>query len=134
EAELDPPPPERVRDRAVLCAAIAARCLTEVDGDNRAEARAALLDWVEGSGAAAELEPAEARLLTAAPGGIDDDELRDGTWQLEAAAVLAWAAGVLRDLPPDQVNADPSVVFGALGLPDPAATTAGFDRATPRTV
>lgn len=111
----DPPDRERVGRRLVVLAAVAARSLTEFDGNDLEEARTGLLDWVEGTGAAAELDRWEATLLAAPAGGIELQDRTDGAWRTEAAVVLAWALGLASLPPPDRI-ADPADVFEAVGL------------------
>jgi len=122
----DPPEQGRVARRLVVTAAVAARALNEADGEHLVEARDALLDWVEGTGAAVELEPWEATVLAAPPAGIAERDLVDGSWRTEAAAVLAWALGLLDLLPADEL-AEPGTVFAAIGLASPADTAALLD-------
>lgn len=110
------PDRERVGRRLVVTAAVAARSLAETEGRNLDEARAGLLDWVEDTGAAVELEPWEATLLDAPAGGLSERDRIDGAWRTEAAVVLAWALGLLEAPPPDRL-ADPGAVFNAVGLP-----------------
>lgn len=127
----EPPAIDRVARRLIVVAACAARSLAEADGDHLAEARGALLDWVEGTGAAVELEPWEATLLAAAPGGVDERDRIDGSWRTEGAAVLAWSLGLVDLPPPDQVS-DPGVVFAAIGLAAVDATEDAIGRASAR--
>jgi len=129
--EPDPPTAAEVRRRAIVTAAVAARALAELDGQHLAEARAGLLDWVEATGAAEALEPWEARLLAAPPGGIAERDLTNGAWRTEGAAVLAWALGAY-ELPGPDALAPPGDVYRAIGLADPALTDAALDLASPR--
>lgn len=127
----EPPSTERIRWRLVVTAAVAARALNEVEGTYLAEARDALLTWVEDTGAAVELEPWEATLLAAAPGGVDERDLVDGSWRTEGALVLAWALGLM-DLPAPDVVAVPGEVFASIGLADPDLTRSALVGVSPR--
>lgn len=129
-----PPSVDAAQRRALIAAAVAARCLNEVDGEHLADARAALLDWIEATGAAVDLDAWEATTLAAAPGAIGDRDLIAGCWRTEGALVLAWASGVLDALPGPDRTAEPGVVFAALGLAEPDLTASAFALATPRTV
>lgn len=127
----EPPGLDRVARRLIVTAACAARALTEAEGDHVVEARAALLDWVEETGAAVELESWEATLLTTAPGELAERDRIDGSWRTEAAVVLAWALGLAVVPAPHEV-VDPGAVFASIGLASPEATADALDAATPR--
>lgn len=112
----------RIERRLVVLVAVAARTLTEYDGRDLQEARAGIAQWVHAAGASAELEPHEAAILQRPAGQVDDAELAYGTWQIEAAAVLAWALELLDELPPYDQAIDPSLLSATLGFPDAGRT------------
>ncbi|MGI8685828.1 MAG: DUF4272 domain-containing protein [Acidimicrobiales bacterium] len=114
----------RVRARLVALVAVAARCLTEYDGRDLDEARHGIARWVRSAGLGAELEPHEEALLQRPSGQIDHAELAYGSWQVEGAAVLAWALELLDDLPAYDAAVDPTLVTGLLCFPDAAKTQA----------
>ncbi|MBX3313943.1 MAG: DUF4272 domain-containing protein [Actinobacteria bacterium] len=127
----DPPAVDRVGRRLVVTAAVAARSLAETEGRNLDAARTGLLDWVEDTGAAVELEPWEASLLDAPAGGLSERDRIDGAWRTEAAVVLAWALGLV-ELPPADRIADPGALFDAVGLPSTERTTSILESAVLR--
>lgn len=126
-----PPAHARIVRRLVVTAAVAARALTEIDGRNLDEARAALTAWVEELGAAPELERWEAEVLVAPAGEVGERDRIDGSWRCEAAAVLAWALGLF-ELPGPDESVDPGDLFPACGLASADHTEALVGDAVPR--
>lgn len=118
------PSAARVRGRLIALLAIAARALTEYDGRDMEEARDAISRWVRSVGMSAELEPHEQAFLTRPAGELDDAELVYGSWQVEGAAVLAWALELLEELPDYDQAVDPAYVSGLLCFPDATKTQA----------
>lgn len=128
---IDPSTP-RVRARLVALVAVAVRALTEYDGRDVEEARSGIASWVRALSIGAEMEPQEEAVLTAEPGTVGDEQLIDGTWQIEGAAVLAWALGLLDAIPPFDEATDPTVLSAALHFPDGARTAQVLRSATRR--
>ncbi|HVM04348.1 MAG TPA: DUF4272 domain-containing protein [Acidimicrobiales bacterium] len=122
----------RIGSRLVVLFAVAARCLTEYDGRDIDEARDGIVAWVHGSGATVEPEDFEVSILQRPARGLDEEALAFGSWQIEGAAALAWALGLLPSMPPHDHPVDPAVVSGALGFPDVAATAAALRASTRR--
>lgn len=125
-------PPARLGDRLVVLLALAARAHAEYVGQGAVEARDDIVAWVLAAGAAEEVDPDERAMLLAAPGSLNAAALADASWQVEAAAVLAWALGLLDGLPPFDRATDPAILGEALGFPDGARTRAVLGAARSR--
>ena len=109
---------ERVHARLVALVAVAARALTEYDGKDLHEARQGITRWVAAVGVGPELEAHEATILQRPAGGVEQAELAYGSWQIEGAAVLAWAIELLPELPSYDRAMDPMVLSANLCFPD----------------
>ena len=116
------PSAARIGARLVALVGLAARALTEYDGQDVEEARDGIIEWTRSAGATDELEPFEEAILVRLPGGMDETEMAHGTWQIEGAAVLAWALNLVDTLPPHDEAVDPMTVSGLLGFPDAVRT------------
>jgi hypothetical protein len=116
---LIPPAPGRVAARALVLAAMSCRGLIEKDaGDPSAEElRKQILPWLDTIGAVAELEPAEAALLSTPLGGLDNKQTINMSWQAEGMVVLAWALSYA-ELPAVHVECDPSDIANGMGFLD----------------
>ncbi|HET7487240.1 MAG TPA: DUF4272 domain-containing protein [Acidimicrobiales bacterium] len=108
----------RIGARLVSLVAVGARALTELDGRDVVEAREGIRRWVKAAGADKELEPPEQAFLDSLAGTPDDEALTHATWQIEGAVVLAWALGLLDELPPFDQPVDPLLLSGILHFPD----------------
>lgn len=117
----DPPPADRVIRRLLVLTSVAARALSEADGEDLDAARAGILNWVGGLGVESELEPAEQRLLAAPAGEVPIHDRVAASWRIEGAAVLGCAAGLL-EIDGHTVPIDPADLTQALGFPDPDRT------------
>jgi Domain of unknown function (DUF4272) len=117
--ESAPPSAERVAARAMVLSAVSCRGAIESDaGKAGAEAlRQRILPWLEDIGAASELEPAEAALISTPLGKLDSRTCVDATWQSEGVQVLAWALHCAK-LPPAHVQCDPADVANGMGFLD----------------
>src|SRR5690606_38129464 len=87
----EPPPPNRVAQRALVLAAVSCRSGIEDDASNReAEAfRRQALAWLRDVGAIEEVEPDELALLSAPLGTLRKRQVIDGSWRGEGLGVLA---------------------------------------------
>lgn len=114
---LTPPTAERVAARALVLSAVSCRgCIEEHAGKPGAEElRQEIRGWIEDIGVAAELEQAEAALLSTPLGELDDKTVINATWRSEGMVVLAWALGYVQ-LPPVHVECEPSDVAHVLGF------------------
>lgn len=110
------PPPDalRVRRRAQILAAVAARALLEQAPPGYGRL-ARLWDWLDRHSLWDEAEAAERDLLRTDQGKLTERQAIDGAWRSEGLAVLAWALGVY-ELPAHDVEADPKAVTDAVGL------------------
>lgn len=122
----------RVQGRLVGLVAVAARALTEYDGQDLEEARDGIARWVRLVGLGAELETHERAILQRPAGALDDAELAYGTWQIEGAAVLAWALELLDDLPAYDEAVDPTLLSAVLCFPDATNTRLVLERSSRR--
>ncbi|QXC59969.1 DUF4272 domain-containing protein [Aquihabitans sp. G128] len=113
----------RVVARLLALVAVSARSLSERDGHHDPGVRAAVLAWCAAVGIDAELEPAEVQLLQAPGGDVTAEAVIDGSWSVEAAAVLAWALSLL-PLPEVDRLVDPGELIRAVGFPDATRTIA----------
>ena len=107
---------------ALVLSSVAARAGLEARAD-AAEARymhPRILDWLQATGLAQSLEPAEAALLATPLGELDADIALDAGWQAEGAYVLAWALGRHALLPHDHL-VDPDDIAWPLGFLDDRA-------------
>lgn len=123
DVAVEPPPLDRVVARLLVLVAVSARALTEEDGRHLEEAREGIDAWCGALGIGGEVEEHERALLRAEPGTIDRQALVDGSWGAEAAAVLAWALGLL-DLPAPDEPVAPGALYDAVGFPRSADTIA----------
>ncbi len=116
EDEHDVPPPDalRVRRRAQILAAVAARASMEQALPEHGQL-APLWDWLDRHSLWDEAEPAERDLLRTDRGKLTERQVVDGSWRSEGLAVLAWALGVY-ELPAHDIQADPKAVTDAVGL------------------
>ncbi|HUB53327.1 MAG TPA: DUF4272 domain-containing protein [Terracidiphilus sp.] len=119
-----PPTPERVAKRALALAAVSCRGLIESDAakSGAEDMRSQILPWLESVGAANELEPKEADLLSIPLGQLDPKTAIDASWSSEGMAALAWALGYCV-LPPFHVEIDPADVATSMGFLDDRENT-----------
>ena len=93
EEEIPPPDPRRVAARCGVFAALAYRAA--LDGnptwDDREGRHGRLIAWIDGTVIRDELEPTERALLETPLGRLSAEDVRDGSWLVEPAAVLAWS-------------------------------------------
>lgn len=115
------PTAPRVAARALCLLALAMRALLESDAGKPDEPKAEgvrreLDDWVRRIPEVRdELEPGEARLLSAPIGRAERQAVIDAVWRAEGAQVLLWALGA-RDLPPHDAQEHPYAVARACQL------------------
>jgi len=88
-----PPDAARVAARAIVLSAITCRGMLDFDDDKREaeERRRAMCGWLEGIGAANELEENEHSLVRTPIGQLDQQDLIDAMWRSEGMLVLAWS-------------------------------------------
>jgi hypothetical protein len=120
EPEIVPPFAERVAQRALVLAAVVMRTQLETERatDESRRRQREILRWLDDSGAGAECEPYERRLLEAPVGSVPPQESVNASWDAEGMAVLAWA---LRrsELPPFDRRCQPTAVAKSLGFGQP---------------
>jgi len=119
-----PPAAERVAARAMVLSAVSCRALIEKDAGKPGaeEFRQRLLPWLEIVGAAEELEQPEIDLISTPLGELDKEKRLDASWQAEGMAALAWVLGAA-ELPPVQIQCEPSDVANAMGFLDDRENT-----------
>lgn len=120
----DDPSAARIGGRLVALVAVAARVGTECGGRDVREARDRIIRWVDAARAGDEVEDVEEAILLRLPGTLDDADVADGSWQIEGAVVLAWALGLLEELPPYDEAVNPTTLSEVLGFPDAERTGA----------
>jgi hypothetical protein len=100
---------EEVRARVVILASILRRVMLEdVTPDADYDPLADAFDereWLFDQGLASQLTASEAAFLDSPLGSIASEAIQEISWQGEALAALAWAAGV-RDMPPIDAISD----------------------------
>ena len=116
------PSPDRIGSRLVALVAVAERASLEYRNARAREERDRVLTWVDGAGAGDELENGEQAILRWPPGTLDASTAAEASWQIEGAAVMAWALGLLDDLPWYDRAMDPAVLSAILGFPDAERT------------
>jgi hypothetical protein len=128
------PPVERIARRALCLMAVSYRGMTERSEDSlekSAQDLQDLLDWIQTTGIASELEEAETNLICQPrPSGMQEEMLRV-EWTVEAAAVLAWGLGKL-ELPAYDKQASVGDVARAIGFLSPQAANAFITQAALR--
>jgi len=115
----DPPDPQRVSRRLLALAAVVARGLLDVNlqqGNESACTLDELNAWVAGLGLGDELEPEEAELLTVPAGKLPPQEVLNAVWRVEGLAILAWALGLVADLPPYDRPVEVDALLPAVGF------------------
>jgi len=122
--EPEPPSARRVAARALILAAISCRALIEDDAakDGAEELRASILPWLESIGTLGEAESSEVDLIATPLGALDDKRGLNVSWRSEGMAALAWVLNV-SDLPPVNIQCEPSDVANCLGFLDDAENT-----------
>jgi hypothetical protein len=120
DEESVPPSRERVARRLYALIAVVARGLFEMNvtqGRTPAYSIDGLRRWAEALDLAAELEPEEAEVLARPQGKLRAQEVIDGVWRVEGAAMLAWALNLVPSPRYDiQVDVDP--LLQAIGFLD----------------
>lgn len=93
EEEIPPPDAWRVAARCGVFAALAYRAALESNPtwDDRKGRHGRLIAWIDGTVICDELEPTERALLETPLGRLSAADVRDGSWLVEPAAVLAWS-------------------------------------------
>jgi len=119
--EVPAPDARRVAARCGALVALAYRSLLERGGSPPPDDtdRLGMLAWIDASApdVAGEIEPAERALLERPVGSLSEVQVRDASWLVEPAAVLAWSLGRM-DLPAYDVAVDGERVARAIGFLD----------------
>ena len=97
--------------------AVSARSFLENDADRQAciQDRNNFITWLKSVGLDGELEQHERDIIHTHVGGVSASDASAASWQIEGAAVLAWALGLL-ELPAYDVQVDLTLVYKSLGL------------------
>jgi hypothetical protein len=108
----------------MVLAAVSCRALIEKDARKAGaeKLRQDVRRWLETIGAAGELEPAEAELISTPLGSLDKTTTWNAGWQSEGMVVLAWALGCAM-LPPVHAECEPNDVANAMGFLDERENT-----------
>lgn len=88
-----PPGPQRVACRALILSAVVCRSNSDHDPSNpdAISLWGRMKKWVESLNVASEIESAEAEMLYAALGSLDNQKRIYATWRAEGLGILAWA-------------------------------------------
>lgn len=126
EDETTPPTAARVARRALALTALTVRAVLEQDAGKRSAAATYrdLLSWVREIGIEEEIEPDEWEVLQRPLGRLEPRQQINSTWRLEGLAVLAWALG-LSKLPPHDQLVSMHSLWSGLGWPD-SGNASGF--------
>ncbi|MBS0261720.1 MAG: DUF4272 domain-containing protein [Planctomycetes bacterium] len=128
---VEPPTAARVARRAMVLAAVANRGLIENEHDSiddPDEVRTLMLQWIEATGIAEELEPEEWKALQRPVGTLDPQSAINAVWRLEGLGILLWSLGRFT-LPPDDELVTPSDLFEAVALGDAETARSLIDTA-----
>jgi hypothetical protein len=124
EETLVPPTPLRVARRALILAGVTCRGFIERDIESE-PLRQRVIEWMNASDLASELEPHEASLLRTPVGHLTEQQSIDAGWRCEGLVVLAWALGS-HDLPAHDESVHPKEVADVLGFLDAAPAALGM--------
>jgi hypothetical protein len=128
---LSGPATERVGHRLVVLVAVAMRALSKCGGRDVHEDDD-VSAWARAGADDDEVDDLEDAILARPPDALHAQLVAHGTWQIEGAVVLAWALGLIDELPPYDEPADPSLVASTVAFPDAEATAALLRSATRR--
>lgn len=136
EADVEPPPAERVARRALILAALAGRGLLEQEGPQDPDVekqRQRLLRWAESLELGDEPEEHEWRLLQAEVGTLDPHTIAETLLRFESLAMLAWALGLF-EMPAYDQSVDPGAVLPAVSFLNLDAARALIEKAELRPI
>ncbi|MGE5191561.1 MAG: DUF4272 domain-containing protein [Deltaproteobacteria bacterium] len=122
--DLEPPAAARVARRAMVLAAVSNRGMIERERetfDRPDEIRELMLQWIEASGIAGELEPEEWKALQRPVGTLDPQSAVNAVWRLEGLGILLWSLGRYSP-PPDDELVTPRDLFDAVSMGDADAS------------
>lgn len=118
EIEITLRPAAEVAARLVALATVVRRCALELDPTGDAEGeRFDMAAWLREEHVTPLLTADELRLVETRVGGLSREVAEDGSWRVEAVAVLAWAAGIADDLPTYELPSPPADVLAL--VPEP---------------
>jgi hypothetical protein len=118
DAEPEPPAADRVATRALVLAAVTNRGLIENERgkfDQPDEIRGRMLQWIDETQIAGEIEPEEWKVLQRPVGSLEQQDAINAGWRLEGLGVLLWALGRY-ELPPYDQLVIPGDLFEAACL------------------
>jgi hypothetical protein len=119
-------PPAVAAARAIVVSAVCRRAHLELapgdlGPDDPEGERFDLAAWVVEEGLDPTLTPAEQRLLKTRTGKLPADDVIAASWQIEGVAALAWAMGLLDEIPRYDEPVDPAALLSQ--LPSPWSST-----------